>query len=541
MKRYDLIIVGAGPSGLSAAIEAAKRGLRVVVFDENEKPGGQLFKQIHKFFGSKEHRAKVRGFNIGKQLLEEADNAGVKVELNATVIGLYQDKEVVVKQGEQISHYKGDAVVIATGAAENMVTFPGWTLPGVIGAGAAQTMMNLHGVRPGKKVLMLGSGNVGLVVSFQLLQCGCDVVALVDAAPRVGGYGVHAAKVARTGVPFYLSHTIVKAEGDTCVTGVTIAQVDDKFQFIPGTEKHFDVDTICLAVGLSPMSQLLKMAGAEMEDNPRRGGQVPICDEYGRTSLPGVFVAGDVSGIEEASSAMIEGRMAGIAAAEYLGYVEKEEMDLELASLDKALDGLRQGMFAPGNRGKVIEKTEEGIEVSKTLLEKGYVGDDEIERFPGVTHKKGMHPVIECTQNIPCNPCQDACPKKCISIGDNITSLPIVLGDRDCINCGMCVASCSGQAIFLVDEDCGDGTGLVTLPYEFLPLPAEGAKGVALGRNGKPVCEAEVVSVKSAKAFDKTHLLTMRVPKEYAMTARFFKASADPASGEKAGLETAAE
>lgn len=541
MKRYDLIIVGAGPSGLSAAIEAAKRGLRVVVFDENEKPGGQLFKQIHKFFGSKEHRAKVRGFNIGKQLLEEADNAGVKVELNATVIGLYQDKEVVVKQGEQISHYKGDAVVIATGAAENMVTFPGWTLPGVIGAGAAQTMMNLHGVRPGKKVLMLGSGNVGLVVSFQLLQCGCDVVAQVDAAPRVGGYGVHAAKVARTGVPFYLSHTIVKAEGDTCVTGVTIAQVDDKFQFIPGTEKHFDVDTICLAVGLSPMSQLLKMAGAEMEDNPRRGGQVPICDEYGRTSLPGVFVAGDVSGIEEASSAMIEGRMAGIAAAEYLGYVEKEEMDLELASLDKALDGLRQGMFAPGNRGKVIEKTEEGIEVSKTLLEKGYVGDDEIERFPGVTHKKGMHPVIECTQNIPCNPCQDACPKKCISIGDNITSLPIVLGDRDCINCGMCVASCSGQAIFLVDEDCGDGTGLVTLPYEFLPLPAEGAKGVALGRNGKPVCEAEVVSVKSAKAFDKTHLLTMRVPKEYAMTARFFKASADPASGEKAGSETAAE
>ena len=94
-----------------------------------------------------------------------------------------------------------------------MVTFEGWTLPGVIGAGAAQTMMNLHGVKPGNRILMLGSGNVGLVVSFQLKQCGCDVVALVDAAPRIGGYGVHAAKVARTGVPFYLSHTIVKAEG----------------------------------------------------------------------------------------------------------------------------------------------------------------------------------------------------------------------------------------------------------------------------------------------------------------------------------------
>ena len=106
---------------------------------------------------------------------------------------------------------KGDAILVATGASENMVTFPGWTLPGVIGAGAAQTMMNLHHIKAGEKILMLGTGNVGLVVSFQLMQAGCEVVALVDAAPRVGGYGVHAAKVARLEVPFYLSHTIVKS------------------------------------------------------------------------------------------------------------------------------------------------------------------------------------------------------------------------------------------------------------------------------------------------------------------------------------------
>ncbi|MCR5271525.1 MAG: FAD-dependent oxidoreductase [Lachnospiraceae bacterium] len=525
MKRYDLIVVGAGPSGLSAAIEAAKKGLKVVVFDENEKPGGQLFKQIHKFFGSKEHRAKVRGFVIGQQLLDEADEAGVKVVLNATVIGLYQDKEVVVKLGGEVVHYKGDAVIIATGAAENMVTFPGWTLPGVIGAGAAQTMMNLHGVLPGKRVLMLGSGNVGLVVSFQLEQCGCEVVALVDAAPRVGGYGVHAAKVARTGVPFYLSHTIVEAEGDECVTGVTIAEVDSSFKFIPGTEKHFDVDTICLAVGLSPMSQLLKMAGCKMEDNPKRGGQVPISDSYGQTSVPGIFVAGDVSGIEEASSAMIEGRMAGNVAAEYLGYIEKDALKEELDTLDKALDGLRQGMFAPSNRGKLIEKTDEGIEVSQSLLKNGYIADEEIERFPGVVRKVGVHPVIECTQNIPCNPCQDACKKGCISIGKNITSLPIVVDGSECINCGMCVANCSGQAIFLVDEDKGDGSAEITLPYEFLPLPEEGTKGFGLGRDGKVVCEAVVTKCRSSKAFDKTHLLTIKVPKEYAMKARFFKVS----------------
>lgn len=384
-------------------------------------------------------------------------------------------------------------------------------------------MMNLHGIKPGKRILMLGTGNVGLVVSFQLLQSGCDVVALVDAAPRVGGYGVHAAKVARTGVPFYLSHTIVEAEGKDCVTGVTIAQVDDHFNFVPGTQKHFDVDTICLAVGLSPMSQLLKMAGCAMEDNPAKGGQVPLVDKDGQTSVPGIFVAGDVSGIEEASSAMIEGRMAGLAAAKYLGYVEESQADTGAHTLEGQLESLRQGMFAPGNKGKKIEKTDEGIPVSESLLKYGFVADDEIDRFPGVTRIAGVHPVMECTQNIPCNPCQDACPKGCISIGKNITALPVVARDAQCIGCGMCVAACSGQAIFLVNEDVGDGWATVTMPYEFLPLPEAGETGTALGRDGRPVCQAQVVDVKTAKAFDQTALLTIKVPADMAMRARFYK------------------
>ena len=329
MKRYDLIVIGAGPAGLSAATEAAKHGLHPLVLDENEKPGGQLFKQIHKFFGSKEHKAKIRGFKIGEELLAEAEKYGVEVMLNATVIGLYPEKEITVRIGDEVKHMKGDAILVATGASENMVTFPGWTLPGVIGAGAAQTMMNLHHIKAGEKILMLGTGNVGLVVSFQLMQAGCEVVALVDAAPRGGGYGVHAAKVARLGVPFYLSHTIVKAEGEDRVTGVTIAEVDKNFQFIEGTEKHFDVDTICMAVGLSPMSQLLKQAGCEMNDTP--GGYVPVCDILGATSVPGIYAAGDVSGIEEASSAMIEGRISGAVISEYLGYMTKEEREKAIA------------------------------------------------------------------------------------------------------------------------------------------------------------------------------------------------------------------
>lgn len=521
MERYDMIVIGAGPAGLSAAIEAAKKGVKPIVFDENEKPGGQLFKQIHKFFGSKEHKAKVRGFRIGEDLLAEARQYGVKVVLNATVVGLYPEKEITVKIGDQIKHYKGDAILVATGASENMVNFKGWTLPGVIGAGAAQTMMNLHRIKPGKRILMLGSGNVGLVVSFQLLQAGCEVAALADVAPRVGGYGVHAAKVARCGVPFYLSHTIVEAEGTDRVTGVVIGQVGPDWKVIPGTEKHFEVDTICLAVGLSPMSQLLKQAGCEMKDT--NGGYVPVCDKDGATSIDGIYTAGDVSGIEEASSAMIEGRMSGSSVACYLGYVTEEEKEARIQELEGQLETLRQGMFAPKNRGKLVEKTEEGVAISTNLLQKGFVAEDEIERFPGVTRQAGIHPVMECTQNIPCNPCQDACPKGCITIGENITSLPVVDTNHTCVGCGMCVASCSGQAIFLVNEEVEPGYGEVTMPYEFLPLPKTGEKGIALGRDGKKVCEAVVTNVRTAKAFDHTSLLTIKVPNEMLMKARFFQ------------------
>lgn len=180
-------------------------------------------------------------------------------------------------------------------------------------------------------------------------------------------------------------------------------------------------------------------------------------------------------------------------------------------------------MFSVENRGRTdLTQTEEGCELSQSLLKNGYIGDDEVKRYPGVTKQVGIHPVIECSQNIPCNPCQDACKFGCITIGENITALPIVNVKAECKNCGMCVASCSGQAIFLVDEDCGENMATVTLPYEFLPLPDKGVNGQALNRKGDSVCSATVVDVKTSSAFDHTALLTMKVPKEYADYARFF-------------------
>ena len=172
MKRYDLVVIGAGPAGLSAAIEAASKGLDTIVFDENARPGGQLFKQIHKFFGSKEHKARIRGVDIGAQLVKQAEEVGAKVVLDAAVMGIFPHKDISIMKGDEVYTCKADNIIIATGASENTLAFPGWTLPGVMGAGSAQTQMNLHGVMPGKRVLMMGSGNVGLVVGLQLMQAG---------------------------------------------------------------------------------------------------------------------------------------------------------------------------------------------------------------------------------------------------------------------------------------------------------------------------------------------------------------------------------
>lgn len=530
MKRYELIVIGAGPAGLCAAIEAAANGMQVVVYDENSRPGGQLFKQIHKFFGSKEHKAKERGFRIGEKLLDEARELGVEVVLNATVMGVFENKEITVMIEDRVEHIKGNEIIIATGASENMLPFPGWTLPGVIGAGAAQTMMNLHGIKPGNKILMVGSGNVGLVVGFQLIQAGCRLEAIIDASPRVGGYGVHASKLARLGVPFYMSNTVKEAYGEGSVKGVSIVEVDKNWQQVAGSEKTFEVDTICIAVGLSPMSQLAKMTGCIMEDSPAKGGLVPVCNEYGETSIPGIYAAGDVSGIEEASSAMLKGRIAGSAISYNQGYLEENIFKENQAKYRSSLEQLREGMFGHKNKGRTdLLNTEEGFEISLNLLENGFLADVEIAHYPGVVsqerRKQGIVPVIECTQNIPCNPCQDACEKGCIKVGQVITNLPIIDGTAKCTGCGMCVAACSGQAIFLVNEDYAPGYATVGLPYEFRPLPQIGDKGIALDRSGKAVGEAEVISIKSAKALDETAILTIKVSEDLSMKARFFKSS----------------
>lgn len=366
-KEVEILVVGAGPAGLSAAIEAAKCGAEVLVVDENSKPGGQLFKQIHKFFGSRRHKAGVRGIDIGTELLAEVQELGVEVMLNTVAYGIYPDDEGVALavNGEEGMIVHPKKVLMATGASENPLAFPGWTLPGVVGAGAIQTMINVHRVPVGKKVLMIGSGNVGLIVTYQLLQSGTDVAGIVEAAPQIGGYGVHSAKVRRAGVPMYIGHTVLEAVPNDDLSGVkgaVIAKVDESFKPVKGTEQFIECDTIGIAVGLTPDIALASMADVVFVNAGRLGSQVPMHDRDMMTTREGIYVAGDSAGVEEASSAIEEGKLAGIAAAQALGKISGEAAEGAKANVWNSLDQLRTGPFGSGRadaKEQIIKQMEE--------------------------------------------------------------------------------------------------------------------------------------------------------------------------------------
>jgi thioredoxin reductase len=350
MLHTEMAVVGGGPAGLAAAIEARRYGAQVALIDENQRPGGQLFKQIHKFFGSQEHQAGVRGYSIGEQLLRDCQESEVEVMLETVVWGIFENNRLGLADKNSSCIMNAGKIILATGASENPLAFPGWTLPGVMGAGAVQTFMNVHRVLPGQQALMVGSGNVGLIVAYQLMQAGAGVQAVVEAAPQVGGYLVHAAKLRRAGVLILVSHTVAEARGADTVEEAVVVALDDNWQPVAGTERVFQVDLICIAVGLSPEADLCRMAGCQFAYLRELGGHVPVHNEKMETSVPGIYVAGDVAGVEEASTAMEEGRLAGLAAAEALGYISESEFEERARFVRQRLSSLRMGPFGKARR-----------------------------------------------------------------------------------------------------------------------------------------------------------------------------------------------
>lgn len=358
MKTTDIAIIGAGPAGLMAAIAAGKAGARVLLLERSEFLGGQLIKQTHKFFGSKNEHAGERGIAIAGLLVKEALNQpSVTVLNNATVLGYYQEDGVLtVKHEGAFVTIKAKKIIVATGASEKTLAFPGNDLPGVYGAGAVQTLMNVHGVLPGKRLLMVGAGNIGLIVAYQLLQAGVEVAGIIEAAPKIGGYLVHAAKIRRAGIPIYTSHTIAAAYGSPSLTGVSVCRLDADWQPVPGSQFDITADGLCLAVGLTPLTELLWQAGCNMAWVPELGGYVPLRNDRLLTTHPDIYVAGDVAGIEEASAAMVEGKLAGLSAAASLG-LALSSLEQEYAEARSQLAALRAGEVSAKIRNGLAKVT----------------------------------------------------------------------------------------------------------------------------------------------------------------------------------------
>ena len=467
VKEVDVLIIGGGPAGLSAAIELGKLGVNTLVVDDKDRLGGKLVLQTHKFFGSvKDSHAGTRGFEIGKILQDELLTlSSVEVWLNTTAVAVFSDKIVGVIKGNQYHKVKPQKLLVATGAREKMLSFPGNTLPGVYGAGAFQTLVNRDLVKSSEKVLIVGGGNVGLIAGYHAIQADIAVAALIEGLPQVGGYKVHADKLKRLGVPIYTSHTVVSANGTDRVESVTIAQLDENWHVIPDTHKTFEVDTVLIAVGLAEVNEFYLKA--------RQWGM-------------DVFCAGDAQEIAEASAAMFTGKIEGHKIAQSLK-IDVEKIPLEW-----------------GAKATVL-KSKPGPSTHRQPPQK----------------EDGVFPIFHCYQEVPCNPCTSVCPVGAVQTQDDkITGLPYMDDLEACTGCASCLAVCPGLSVTMVDFREDPTHPLVTLPYEVWRekvevdqiVPVTDIDGAILGY-------FPVTKVSSRRKYPGTLLVQLKVDKAVAKAA----------------------
>lgn len=470
--KTDILIIGGGPAGLSAAkelINAAVKGKKfnIILIDDKNELGGKLVLQTHKFFGSVEDSyAGTRGIDIGRKLWDDVSQASnCSIWLNSTALFVFKDKKVGVMADGRYKIIEPKVILNTAGAREKFLLFPGNSLPGVYGAGAFQTLVNRDLVKPSQRLFIIGGGNVGLIAGYHALQAGITVVGLAEAMPKCGGYKVHVDKLSRLGVPIYTSHTVIYAGGKERVESITIAEVDENFQPVQGTEKSFLCDTILIAVGLEPLDEFTKEA---------------------ETAGIKVYSAGDSKEIAEASSAMFNGKITGTIIAKDLG----------------------------ADVGDIPQEWYEKAAVLKK--EPGRVSAEQQEiTYSNQENDPDIFPVIHCFQEIPCNPCSTVCPFDSIVLpGDPIMDLPLFQGK--CSGCYRCVLICPGLAVTLVDLRKDKEYPLVTIPYEVSNFPVsinDLLKVVDI--EGNFLAELPVVDVITNKK-TKTQLVKVKAPKTIA-------------------------
>ena len=293
---YDIIIVGGGPAGLSAAYSAWQNGAKkILVLERDREAGGILQQCIHNGFGLHYFKEELTGPEYAGRFIEKLKDTGVDVRLDAMVLDITADKQVhIVSTSGGYEVLEAKAVVLAMGCRERTrgaISIPGERPAGVFTAGAAQRYLNIEGYMVGRRVVILGSGDIGLIMARRMTLEGAKVLACVEVMPYSGGLTRNIVQCLNDfDIPLYLSHTITDIQGKDRVERVIVSEVGPDRRPIPGTEMTFDCDTVLLSVGLIPENELSRAAGVEMD--PRTNG--PKVFENMETSIPGVFACGNV-------------------------------------------------------------------------------------------------------------------------------------------------------------------------------------------------------------------------------------------------------
>lgn len=317
----EIVVIGGGPAGLAAACAAKEQGAQeVLVLERDFELGGILTQCIHNGFGLHYFKEELTGPEYAHRWMKEAERKKVEVKLNTMVLEITPDRKVyAVNSEEGMMEIQAGAIILAMGCRERTrgaLGIPGTRPAGVFTAGTAQRYTNMEGYLPGKEVVILGSGDIGLIMARRMKLEGANVKAVVEILPYTGGLTRNVVQCLEDfDIPLLLKHTVTEVRGNQRVEGITISKVDDQFQPIPGTEKEIDCDTLLLSVGLIPENEISQKVGVEL-NSVTKG---PIVNEGRETSIEGIFACGNVLHVHDLVDFVTkESQMAGYWAAKYI-------------------------------------------------------------------------------------------------------------------------------------------------------------------------------------------------------------------------------